>query len=74
VFHLAEELTYHDNLVTLPDSDRQHLAGDMKRVYATIVGQWLGYLRYLKGDYPYLFSLAVRINPFDQAASPVVRA
>ncbi|HSR35557.1 MAG TPA: potassium channel family protein, partial [Desulfurivibrionaceae bacterium] len=25
VFHLAEELTYRDNLVTLPDSDRQHL-------------------------------------------------
>lgn len=73
VFHLAEELVYRTNLRDLPDSDRHHLAGDMKRVYATIVGQWLDYLQYLKGDYPYLFSLAVRINPFDPQASAVVR-
>jgi hypothetical protein len=73
VFHLAEELAYRDDFQGLPESDRQHLAGDMKRVYATIVGQWLGYLQYLKDDYPYLFSLAVRINPFNQDASPMVR-
>ena len=27
----------------------------------------------LKDNYPYLFSLAMRMNPFDQEASPVVK-
>jgi hypothetical protein len=38
------------------------------------VHQWLDYLRYLKTNYPYLFSLAIRTNPFDEKASPVVGA
>lgn len=29
-------------------------------------------MKHLKESYPYLFSLAVRTNPFDPAASPVV--
>jgi hypothetical protein len=30
--------------------------------------EWLDYMRYLKKDYPYLFSLALRLNPFDEDA------
>jgi hypothetical protein len=30
-------------------------------------------MRYLKRSYPYLFHLAMRTNPFDQTASPVIR-
>jgi hypothetical protein len=29
-------------------------------------------MRYLKNNYPYLFSLAMRTNPFDQNATPVI--
>ena len=29
-------------------------------------------MRHLEKEYPYLFSLAMRMNPFDEAASPVV--
>jgi len=28
---------------------------------------------HLKDNFPYLFSLAMRINPFDQEASPIVK-
>lgn len=73
VFHLTEELDSRDDLKTPPDSDRQHIAGDIKRVYVLLVSEWLDYMQYLKGNYPYLFSLAMRTNPFDQEASPVVR-
>jgi hypothetical protein len=38
-----------------------------------LVHQWLDYMRHLKKDYPYLFSLAMRTNPFDQEATPVVK-
>jgi hypothetical protein len=56
----------------LPESDRNHLAGDMNRAYKKLVEQWLVYMSHLKNQYPYLFSLAVRKNPFDPEASPIV--
>jgi hypothetical protein len=57
----------------LPDSDLGHLSGDIKRAYSLLVLQWLDYMKYLKENYPYLFSLAVRTNPFDKTRSPVVK-
>lgn len=42
---------------------------DLRRVYSALAGQWLFYMRYQQTHYPYLFSLAVRTNPFDQNAS-----
>jgi hypothetical protein len=30
-------------------------------------------MKYLKKYYPYLFSFAMRTNPFDQNASPIVK-
>ncbi|MDD3934595.1 MAG: hypothetical protein PHP55_12110 [Methanoculleus sp.] len=42
--------------------------------YALFFGQWLvTYVEYLQRNYPYLFSLAMPSNPFDETASPVVR-
>lgn len=73
VFHLTEELEARDDVQQLPDTDYEHLAGDIKRGYTLLVQQWLGYMKYLKDNYPYLFSLAMRTNPFDQNASPVVQ-
>ena len=63
VFHLTGRL---------PESDYAHLSGDMKRAYILIVREWLDYMEYQKSNYPYLFSLAMRTNPFDQDATPVV--
>jgi hypothetical protein len=73
VFHLTEELTSREDLMGLPDTDYAHLSGDIQRAYGLLVHQWLDYMRHLKDNYPYLFSLAMRINPFDQSASPIVR-
>jgi hypothetical protein len=73
VFHLAEELSAREKLHALPPSDYEHLAGDMKRIYGLLVHEWLNYMEHLKGNFPYLFSLAMRTNPFDQEASPIIR-
>ena len=73
VFHLTEELATRERMGDLPDRDIEHLANDMSRVYVLLVEQWLGYMRHLRDEYPYLFSLAMRTNPFDQNASPIVR-
>jgi hypothetical protein len=73
VFHLTEELGVRKSLDALPDADYKHLCGDMNRVYSQLARQWLGYMEHLKSSYPYLFSLALRTNPFNRTASPVVR-
>jgi len=46
--------------------------GLLLRPLETRVDHWLIYVEHLKRNYPYLFSLAVRTNPFDSEASPVV--
>lgn len=73
VFHLTEELQSREDISELPDTDYDHLSGDIKRAYILLVHQWVDYMKHLKDNYPYLFSLAMRINPFDQSASPVVK-
>ncbi len=73
MFHLTEELANRDDTTTLPDTDYKHLGGDIKRVYVLLVREWLEYMRYLKNNYSYLFSLAMRTNPFDRKASAIVR-
>jgi hypothetical protein len=74
VFHLAEELLHRKRFDNLPDTDYEHLAGDIKRAHKLLVREWLAHMEHLKNDYPYLFSLAVRTNPFDPNASVEVRA
>jgi hypothetical protein len=73
VFHLAEELSHRETVHGLPDTDYEHLAGDIKRSYGLLVREWLSYMEHLKGNYPYLFSLAVRTNPFNPQASVEVK-
>lgn len=73
VFHLTEELANRDDLAQLPQSDLNHLSGDIKRAYVLLVNEWVDYMRHLKNNYPYLFSLAMRTNPFDQTASVIIK-
>ena len=73
VFHLTEELEHRESFDVLPPSDFKHLAGDSTRAYRYLIIEWLSYMKQLRDNYPYLFSLAVRMNPFDREASAVVK-
>ena len=73
LFHLTEELLARETLTGLPETDYAHLSGDINRVYGLLITEWLSYMKYLKQYYPYLFSLAMRTNPFDAHASAIVR-
>ena len=68
VFHLLEELQAREKLTGLSETDLEHLSGDLRRAYSHLLTQWVSYLRHLKTDYPYLFSLAVRSNPLNPEA------
>jgi hypothetical protein len=72
VFHVTDELAHREDIAALPESDLKHIEGDIKRAYSILVLEWLDYMKYLKNNYPYLFSLAMRTNPFDQEATPIV--
>jgi len=74
VFHLTEEMAVRKNVTDLPAKDMEHLSADLKRVYTLIVAEWLNYMRHLKDSYPHMFSLAMRTNPFDQTASPIIKS
>lgn len=65
VFHLTDELMHREDVSRLPDADLAHLTGDVRRAYSLLVAEWLAYLGHLREDYPYLYSLALRTNPFD---------
>lgn len=69
VCHLTEELEYRPTLDVLPDPDLAHLERDAERAYQKLVSEWLSYTRHLRDQYPYMFSLVVRTNPFDPEAS-----
>lgn len=73
VFHLTEELSARDDLVKIQPPDHKHLGGDLNRAYNSLVRQWLPYMAYLRHNYPYLYSLSVRTNPFNPEASAAVR-
>lgn len=73
VFHLTEELSSRKNIRQLSRIDYEHLSGDIKRAYVLVISEWLAYMKHLRDNYPYLFSLAVRTNPFDPNASPEVK-
>ncbi|MDD1763846.1 MAG: hypothetical protein LUQ70_03915 [Methanobacteriaceae archaeon] len=72
IFHLKEELEKRDDLNHLAKSDYQHLRFDIERVYNLLIYEWLEYMEHIMKKYPYLFSLAMRTNPFDQDVSVVI--
>lgn len=72
VFHLGEELSSRKDINDLGKADLDHIRGDIERAYGILMEEWLEYMMHLKDNYPYLFSLAIRTNPFDPSAHPEI--
>lgn len=68
LFHLQEELTNRNDVESLAAKDQEHIQIDISRAYAMLLKDWLLYTQHLKNEYPYLFSFAIRTNPFDESA------
>jgi hypothetical protein len=73
VYHLTEEMEHKDDLTDLTKSDLEHLVEDINRVYHLLTMEWMDYIKHLKRTYPYLFSLAIRKNPFKYIASVEIK-
>lgn len=72
VFHLVEELEVRPSFDTMIPSDVEHINIDIKRVFGHLSREWVLYMQHLKVDYPYLFSLAARLNPMLDTPDPRV--
>jgi hypothetical protein len=68
VNHLTDELLYREKLDSISKSDAVHLAEDIRRAQTLLITSWLTYLQHVCKDYPFLFSLVVRTNPFNPKA------
>ena len=67
VFHLYEELSKRKVLDNLPNREYEHLSDDLENAFIKIVFEWLYYMRNLKIEYPYLFAIELRDNPFKKS-------
>ncbi len=72
VFHLVDELEAEKDLSSVLRMHRGHIMGDAERAYGRLVGQWLRYMQHMQRRYPYLFSRALRSNPFVAKKSKVL--
>ncbi len=72
VAHLLEELAARDSLHELPETDLDHIANDVRRVYLSLTVEWLFYCQHLHRAYPYIFSIVVRTHPLQETPCAVV--
>jgi len=65
IFHLTEELDARTDLTQVPESDFEHLKGDISRSYGHLFREWLKYMRHLHDNYPFLYSFSMRTSPIE---------
>jgi hypothetical protein len=58
VFHVADELQSRGDLKTVPADVIDHLSNDLLRAYPAMVKEWIGYIFYLRQEYPFLYQAA----------------
>ncbi len=74
LYHLIDELSSRQDTHALPQTDIDHLKGDIVRAYSLLTYEWVIYMKHLKSRYPYLWSLAIRKNPFSEQASVIIQS
>lgn len=72
LFHLTEEVIARSEFDDGNRADMAHLSTDIKRALNTLLVQWVEHLQHLRTEYPYLYSLEVRRNPFREETSVVI--
>jgi hypothetical protein len=63
VFHVADELQNRGDLRKLPDADIKHISNDLRRAYPALINEWIGYIVYLRDEYPFLYEAAKKKEP-----------
>lgn len=64
VFHVIDELQERGEFDKQNKDDIDHLSNDILRAYTALIIEWISYMNYLQDEYPFLFTLALKKNPF----------
>lgn len=72
VFHVADELKTRGDLKRLSKAEIDHISEDMIRAYTAMVMEWISYIIYLKDEYPFLYAIAIRKNPFYKVSTEYI--
>lgn len=64
VFHVIDELQTRGEFHKHDKDDIDHLSNDILRAYTSLIIEWISYMNYLQREYPFLFTLALKKNPF----------
>lgn len=64
VFHIIDELQTRGEFHKQDKDDIDHLSNDILRAYTALTIEWISYMNYLQNEYPFLFTLALKKNPF----------
>jgi hypothetical protein len=64
VFHVIDELQTRGEFDKMNKDDTDHLSNDLLRAYIALIIEWISYMNYLQDEYPFLFTLASKKNPF----------
>lgn len=73
VFHVSEELIAREVFEDNSKADMEHLSNDIQRAFKMLLIQWVEYMGHLCSEYPYLYSLEARKNPFCGGKSIIIR-
>lgn len=60
VFHVDDELNMRKDFKMFTKNDTDHLSIDILRAYSAVLSEWIGYLRYLHDEYPFLYVIAIK--------------
>lgn len=72
VFHVMEELIARSEFEEDSKADMAHISNDVTRATKALLIQWVEYMRHLQSEYPYLYSLEIRKNPFFKERSVII--
>jgi len=67
MFHVKGELATQEQIPGLSDKFRNHLSGELTKIYRPAVKLWLEHMKYLEKAYPSLFMTVLETNPFGVA-------
>lgn len=66
VNHILEEFRTRGEISDFTEEDLEHLEFDIKRAYSHLINGWVNYMLHLQKEYPYLYVLGLRLNPFNR--------
>jgi hypothetical protein len=65
LFYLGDQLSHHLNCDCLEEDDLKIVKKEIEKLYPLLLYEWYNYIKHLKADNEYVFSIVLKNNPFN---------